>query len=168
MNRAWTTAVACVAALAVANLAYAAKGGGGPNKKPGAQGGGAEHGKGHKHSNKNGHNLLGAKLKHDGKHAVGTLHNHTVTAEVKGGKVVGMAAGDMRVKRVRTKTKMAVIEEGGLIQAAWRSPYLQLAQYDDYYYGYCFEDEYDYDCYWYPASDVDYADYEWEDYDPYY
>jgi hypothetical protein len=133
------------------------------SQQQGDKGGGPGHAK-HQHHQKNAHALLGAKLKQDGKHAVGKFKNRDVTAEVKGGKVVSMAAGDIAPKRVRTKTKMA--DSGGLMLASWGGQ-LQLAQYDTYYYGYCFDDGYDYDCYWYPAEDVDYQDYTWEDYDPY-
>ncbi len=48
---------------------------------------------------------------------------------------------------------------------------MQLAQYSDYgdyYYGFCFDDGYDYVCYWYPYEDIYYDEYQWEDYDPYY
>lgn len=168
MTRVWTTAIAC-ASLLLANSAIAAKpgAGNGPQGQAGGGQAGAEHGKAHhQHVHKNGHALLGEKLKQDGKHALGKLGNRDVTADVKGGKVVGMAAGDLPVKRVKTKNKMASID-GAFIQAAW-NPNIQLAQYDDYYYGYCFDDASDYDCYWYPASDVDYQDYTWDDYDPYY
>ena len=114
----------------------------------------------------NGHNLLGEKLKQDGKHEVGKLANRSVTAEVKKGKVTNMAAGDLPMKRVRTKMKMAMTE-GGIIPVAWGGA-LQLVQYEDYYYGYCFDDGFNFTCYWYPASDVDYVDYSWNEYDPYY
>jgi hypothetical protein len=130
----------------------------------GGKGGGAGKAK-HQHHQKNAHAMLGAKLKQDGKHAVGKFKNRDVTAEVRHGKVVAMAAGDIRAKRVRTKTKMA--DSGGLLLAAWHGDGFQLAQYDTYYYGYCFDDGYDFDCYWYPAEDVDYQDYTWDDYDPY-
>jgi hypothetical protein len=127
------------------------------------QGGGSGKAK-HQHHNKNAHALLGAKLKQNGKHAVGKFKGRDVMAEVRGGKVAAMTAGDLQPKRVRTKTKMA--DSGGLILAAWGGA-VQLAQYDSYYYGYCFDDGYDLDCYWYPAEDVDYVDYTWDDYDPY-
>lgn len=129
----------------------------------GAKGAGPDHKK-RQHHNKNAKAMLGAKLKQDGKHAVGKFKNRDVTAEVRKGKVVAMAAGDLQPKRVRTKTKVA--DSGLLIQAQWGGT-LQLAQYEDYYYGYCFDDGYDLDCYWYPAEDVDYLDYTWDDYDPY-
>jgi hypothetical protein len=166
MSRLWVTLTAC-AGLALAQTSFAAP----PAKEGGAKGGAAQHGQGgakakHQHHNKNAHALLGAKLKQDGKHAVGKFKNRDVTAEVKGGKVVNMSAGDIAPKRVRTKTKMAMAQPE-VIRAAWNGGAVQLAQYDAYYYGYCFDDGYDFDCYWYPAEDVDYADYTWEDYDPY-
>ena len=135
-------------------------------QKGGGGGGGPGTAK-HQHKHANGHAMLGAKLKQDGKHAVGKLKDKTVTAEVKGGKVVGMDAGGLPMKRVKTKQKMAAFDDGGIIRAAF-VPGVQLAQYEEYYYGYCFDDGYDYECYWYPAEDVDYQDYTWEDYDPYY
>ena len=71
---------------------------------------GKERGKGHKHKQMNGHNLLGAKLKQNGKHAVGKLANRDVTVDVKNGKVAAMQAGDLPMKRVKTKQKMAMID----------------------------------------------------------
>ena len=128
---------------------------------------GQERGKGHKHAHKNAHNLLGAKLKQNGKHVVDKLANRDVTADVQNGKIATMAAGDLPMKRVKTKQKMAMIDNA-LIPVAWRG--LQLAQYGGAtdYYGYCFDDGSEFTCYWYPAEDVDYADYSWDDYDPNY
>src|SRR5687768_13471468 len=122
MSRLWVTLVAC-GGLALAQGSFAAP----PDKDQGAkdqgakdQGakarggkdGAAQAGKGagkakHQHKAKNGRALLGAKLKQDGKHAVGKFKNRDVVAEVKGGKVRTMSAGDIAPKRVRTKTKMA-------------------------------------------------------------
>ena len=123
----------------------------------------------HKHVHQNGHNALGAKLKQNGKHEVGKLGNRTVTADVENGKVKNMAAGDLPMKRVKSKMKMASLE-GGVFAVPGAVGGLQFAQYgyDDYYYGYCFDDGYDFTCYWYPASDIDYVDYTWDDYYPYY
>jgi len=166
MSRLWITILAC-AGLAMASTSTAAppdKGGKDKTEQK-AQGGNAGKAK-HKHAHASGKQLLGAKLKHDGKHAVGKFANRTVTAEVKGGKVKNMSAGDLPVKRVKTKTKMA-FEDGGIIRASWSGSF-QLAQYEPYYYGYCFDDGYEFYCYWYPQEEVDYEDYFWEDYDPYY
>ena len=151
--------------IAAVHFAAAREGGNGRGQG-GGQGGGQdaakEHGKGHMHHNKNAHDMLGGKLKQEGKHAVGKFKDKTVTAEVKGGKVRNMTADNLQAKRVRTKMKMASAD-GLIVPIA-----LQLAQYEDYYYGYCFDDGYEFTCYWYPAEDVDYADYSWDDYDPYY
>lgn len=119
----------------------------------------------HNHHHQNGHAALGEKLKQNGKHEVGKVGNHTVIAEVSNGKVKNMSAEGTAVKRVKTKQKMASLENGLVLVSA---DLLHLVQYNDYYYGYCFDDGVDLDCYWYPAEDVDYADYSWDDYDPYY
>jgi hypothetical protein len=162
MKRFWVTVAASASLLVAGDLALARNNdqGKGPDQKS------QEHGKGHKHAHMNGHNLLGAKLKQDGKHEVGKLSNRSVTAEVKNGKVANMAAGDLPVKRVKTKMKMAMLESG-IVPIAWGGTF-QLAQYEDDYYGYCFDDGINFTCYWYPASDVDYVDYSWDEYDPYY
>jgi hypothetical protein len=167
MNRFLVGLCGCAALLMVAPTATAQGGGkkGGDAKQhqqAGAKGGGKAK---HQHHNRNGKSLLGAKLKQDGKHAVGKFKNRDVTAEVKRGKVVAMAAGDIAPKRVRTKTKMASAS-GGLILASWQEGF-QLAQYDTYYYGYCFDDGYEFDCYWYPAEEVEWEPYTWDEYDPY-
>jgi len=163
MTKFWTTMLACASLLVVSNFALAKNDGdkmGSPSH--GAQG----QAHGHKHAHLNGHNLLGDKIKHDGKHELGRLADRVVTADVKNGKVDSMAAGDLPVKRVKTNKKMAELENG-IIPAAWDGGH-QLAQYDETYYGYCFDDGYNYTCYWYAASDVNYADYVWVTYDPYY
>jgi len=168
--------IGCAALLLAGSVsAEQGKGSKGPDqpkdqKQQEQKGGGPEKKAKHNHKHANGKALLGDKLKKDGKHAVGKLANRDVTAEVKGGKVRDMQAGDLPKKRVRTKTKMAAWEDGGVIRAAWTpgAAGLQLAQYQDYWYGYCFDTGYDYECYWYPAEEVYYEDYTWEDYDPYY
>lgn len=159
-----TTCLIACAGLVFATTVEAqpGKNGKGPDGQRGGQGAG--HAK-HQHHHKNAHALLGAKLKQDGKHALGKFKDRDVTAEVKGGKILAMSAGDIQPKRVRSKTKM-VMGPGGFTLASWTPGVLQLAQYDAYDYGYCFDDGYDYDCYWYPADDVAYQDYSWEDYDP--
>ena len=169
MTRIWAGLLGAASLLIVATGATAEQGKGqkGPDlqKQQQQKGGGAGKAK-HQHKNANGHQLIGAKLKQDGKHGLGKLKGRDLVAEVKGGKITAMSAGDLPMKRVRSKTKVAAFDDG-IIRAAW-APGLQLAQYEEYWYGYCFDDGYDYDCYWYPASDVDYEDYAWDDYDPYY
>ena len=99
-----------------------------------------------------GHNLLGAKLNQNGKHEISKIGNNAVTAEVSNKKVVGMSAGNLPVKKVKSNKKMAEIGFDHL-QIAANGP-IQLAQVADVYYGYCFDSGLDEYCYWYPASDV--------------
>ena len=143
-----------------------------PNNQGKGQGKGAEKGQQqaakHMHKHKNGHNLLGAKLKQNGKHEVDKIGARSVTADVNNGKVTNMAAGDLPMKRVKTNMKMAMLQDGGVIYVPGGGTGLQRAQYTDVYYGYCFDDGLNFDCYWYPAEDVDYAAYTWDDYYPYY
>ncbi len=164
MNRIFVALLACAALLIAADHALA--------KPPSDKDKGAvtqEKKAKHSHKQKNGKDLLGAKLKQDGKHNVGKLGKHDVVAEVKKGKVSKMAAGDLPVKHVKTKQKMTWLFDRPVRLASLGA--LQLAQYsdyDDYYYGFCFDDGYDYVCYWYSYDEVYYDEYEWDDYDPYY
>ena len=154
---AFAAAVLAAAALSAAQISAA----------PSASG--QEHGKGHKQHHVNAHDLLGENLHHNGKHDVGKLGTHAVTADVNNNKVVGMDAGGLPVKKVKTKQKMA-LNGMGLIQVAANGE-LQLADYayTDYYYGYCFDDGYETTCYWYTATDVEISGV-WDDYtgDPLY
>src|SRR5512143_501308 len=112
VTRTWAGLIGC-ASLALAAGALAVGSGqaapkeqhGGDQKGGGPPGGGKAK---HQHHQKNGHQLLGAKLKQDGKHAVGKFGSRDVIADVRGGKVAGMSAGDLQGKPVRSKTKMAV------------------------------------------------------------
>ena len=74
-----------------------------------------------------------------------------------------MQAGNLPVKKVKSKKKMAMLSPGILRVSATGE--LQLAQADVYYYAYCFETPTDEECYWYPASDVVVTD-GWVDYVP--
>src|SRR5947209_20435158 len=49
-----------------------------------------------------GHNALGAKLNQDGKHELGKAGKNSVTAEVKGKKVVNVSAGNLPVRKVKS------------------------------------------------------------------
>jgi hypothetical protein len=157
MNKVWATVLGCASVLAVASLVTPTTTQADPP---------ASHKGAHKHTHFNGHDLLGGKIKQDGKHAIGKLGSRSVEAEVKGGKVVGMSAGDLPVKHVTSHTKMAA-SEGAVIRASWNQLF-QPAQYDTVYYGYCFDDGINYTCYWYPESDVAYQDSSWVPYDPTY
>jgi len=99
----------------------------------------------------NGHNLLGAKLHQNGKHQIGKIGNNPVVAEVSNDKVIGMSAGSLQVKRVKSNKRMAGASD--TVQVSANGP-IQLAQTADAYYAYCFDTGIDVECYWYPATDV--------------
>jgi hypothetical protein len=99
----------------------------------------------------NGHNLLGPKLHQSGKHEVGKIGSNAVTAEVSNDKVVGMSAGSLPARKVKSNKKLAS-GDADTVKIAANGP-IQLAQVDVYY-GYCFDTGVDEYCYWYPATDV--------------
>src|SRR3954453_9487955 len=94
--------------------------------------------------------FLGPKLKQNGKHQMGKAGKETVTADVKDGKVVNMNAGNLPVKKVKSKKKMAGLEPGNIKLAA--NGDIHLAQVDVYYYGYGFDTGIEEVYYWYPAE----------------
>ena len=104
----------------------------------------------------NGNALLGAKIKQNGKHKIHTAGKADVFAEVSNGKVVGISAAGMQVKKVKTRQKLA--ESSGVILAG-----MQLVQADVYYYGYWVYDPVGDYYYWF-TSDVVIIDTTWTDY----
>ena len=105
----------------------------------------------------NGQALLGDKIKQNGKHKIRTIGKTDVFAEVNNGKVVGVSAAGMQVKKVRSRQKLAETMPG-LILAS-----LQLAQTDVYYYGYWVYDPVADYYYWF-TSDVVIVDASWAPY----
>ena len=106
----------------------------------------------------NGNALLGVKIKQNGKHKIHTAGKVDVFAEVSNGKVVGVSAAGMQVKKVKTRQKLA--ETPGLILAG-----MQVAQTDVYYYGYWVYDPVADYYYWF-TSDVVVVDTTFVDYVP--
>ena len=104
----------------------------------------------------NGNALPGAKIKQNGKHKIHTAGKADVFAEVSNGKVVGISAAGMQVKKVKTRQKLA--ESSGVILAG-----MQLVQADVYYYGYWVYDPVGDYYYWF-TSDVVIVDNTWTDY----
>ena len=107
--------------------------------------------KGKPHHN-NGAKLLGEKLKKDGKHVLEKKGPHTISVDVRDGKIAGMHVkhdkkGELPVKKYKTRKKMAQAE--GLHYAS----YIQVQ--DQYlgttYIGYAYYDDFgDEQIYWYP------------------
>ena len=124
---------------------------------------------GKKHQHKNGHNLLGAKLKQSGRHQIDKAGQATVSADVSNGKVTAMSAnhpqkGNLPARKVKSRQNMAQIEPR-LVRVA-NAQGAQLAQAIVYTsYGWCFDDGLDVYCYWYPA-DVVIVDTSWVEFIP--
>jgi hypothetical protein len=147
--------LACASIIAAGSISIAA---GAPQGKGQDRGGPAGKSQAQKmHHHKSGHDLLGQKIHQNGKHAVDKFKNRDVTAEVQNNKVVNMAAGELTPMKVKSKMKMADATLPAGIQL------VQLS--DTYYYGYCFDDGIDVQCYWYAAEEVDTSGV-WEDYVP--
>src|SRR5215471_17872553 len=120
-----------------------------------------------KHQHKNGHNLLGDKLKQNGRHQIDKAGQAAVSAEVNNGKVTAMTAnhpqkGNLPARKVKSTQKLARIEPER-IRVAANTGDVQLAQAAVYYYAWCFNDGLDEYCYWYPA-DVVIVDGSWVEY----
>ena len=79
----------------------------------------------------NGKDLLGEKIKKNGKHKIHTTGKKVdVFAEVNNGKVSAVTAAGMQVKKVKSRQKLAETTPGLTLVS------MQLAQADVYYYGY--------------------------------
>ena len=107
----------------------------------------------------NGQALLGDKIKQNGKHKIHTAGKTDVFAEVSNGKVVGVSAAGMQVKKVKSHQKLAATTPGLTLAS------MHLAQTQVYYYGYWVYDPVADYYYWFPA-DVVIVDATWVDYVP--
>ena len=109
--------------------------------------------------------LLGEKIKQNGKHKLGKAGKADVEVDVKAGKVASLTAGSLSVKKVKSKQKLADVSPSVILASA-TSDNIQLAQYSDWYYGYwVYADEEDY-YYWFTADEV-YVDNSWVEYSDY-
>ena len=102
----------------------------------------------------NGVSLLGEKIKQNGKHKIHKAGKVDVFAEVKGGKVVGVTADGMQVKKVKSRQKLAGASSGLIFTGT------ELAQTEVYYYGYWVYDPYGDYYYWF-TTDVVIIDETW-------
>ena len=146
-RRLFTAGAASVGILGMATLVGGARAAGKDDDK--AKGGGKGKGKA-KH--KNGKQLLGDKIKTNGKHALETVGPHSVSVDVKDGKIAGMHVkhnkkGELPITKYKTKTKMA---SANVMQFASMQQ-VQLQDLGTVYIGYSYYDEYGYEeIYWYP------------------
>jgi hypothetical protein len=101
------------------------------------------------------HSMTKDKLKKDGTHEIHKNGKHTVSAEVQGGKIKSFhvkhaTKGEVAVKKVKSKNKMAMLDSDALgTDAPVKAD--TLYSYD----GYCYIDDDDVEnCYWYPVEVV--------------
>jgi hypothetical protein len=122
-----------------------------------AQGMGKQKEKG-KHHHASGQQLLGDKIKTNGQHVIQKNGKHTVSVDVKDGKVAGVHVkhsekGDVPVKKYKTTKKMATRmgESNGISFASHRSMLPQIQDLGTTYIGYAYIDDYgDEYIYWFP------------------
>jgi len=139
-----------VASLAMQGTALAqGKGKGGENK-----GGPDKEKKAKKHEHKNGKNMLGDKIKKNGKHELEKHGKHTAFADVQDGKIRGVSVkhadkGDVPVKKYKTNKKMADASSGGIMPV--NLLYVQAYSLGETWIGYSYIDDYgDEVIYWFP------------------
>jgi hypothetical protein len=105
-----------------------------------------------KAKHRDGRALLGEKIKKNGRHDLEKKGPHTVSAEVKDGKIAGMrvkhdSKGEVAVTKYKTGKKMA--QTGGLVRTSYQ--FAQAQSLGVAYIGYAYIDEYGYEeIYWYP------------------
>ena len=97
----------------------------------------------------------------NGKHKIHTAGKADVFAEVSNGKVVGVSATGMQVRKVKTRQKLALPQSAPVLILAG----MQVAQTDVYCYGYWVYDPVA-DYYYCFTSDVVVVDNTWVDYVP--
>ena len=145
-RRLFTAGLAALGASALAGGAMAA---GKDDDK--AKGSGKDKGKG-KAKHKNGKQLLGEKIKKNGKHVLETNGANTVSVDVKDGKIAGMNVkhskkGELPITKYKTTTKMASAD---VMQFASMQR-VQAQSLGTVYIGFAYYDEYGYEeIYWYP------------------
>ena len=142
-RRLFTTRVALLGISAFVGGAMASDKGQGKEKESKGKG---------KANHKNGKQLLGEKLKKNGKHVLDKKGANTASVEVKDGKIMGVKVkhdrqGDLAVTKYKTSKKMAYLE--GLQLASMRLA--QVENLGTVYIGYAYYDEDGYEeIYWFP------------------
>lgn len=99
-----------------------------------------------------GRKLVADKIKKNGRHDIAKKGLHTVSVDVKDGKIAGMHVkhqnkGDVQVTKYKTNKKMA--QAGGLVLAGYQLAQAQSLGVVYIGYGYIDEDGYE-EIYWYP------------------
>lgn len=106
------------------------------------------------HHHNSGHGLVGERLKTTGTHQLDKKGKHTVSAEVKGGKIAAFhvkheTKGEISVKKYKSKSKMAFNDGPGSpsvpVQTDMGTVYVAYAYLDD---------EGNEEYYWFPAEEI--------------
>ena len=106
----------------------------------------------------NGKNLVGEKIKKNGKQQFHKNGKHTAFVDVKDGKIAGVSVkhaekGDVTVKKYMTKKKMAEVSPGGIQRVSYvpaQYEYLGMT-----WIGYAYIDDWGYEViYWFPYDMV--------------
>ena len=114
-----------------------------------------------KHHHLSGKELLGEKIKTNGKHVFNTNGKYTATATVRGGKIAGINVkhsekGEVAVTKYKTKKRMAAKAEeaDGISLVSYHHGVLaQIQDLGTTYIGYAYTDEYgDEYIYWFPVE----------------
>ena len=135
--------------LAFAGATFAAK----PEGKPGN--GSSQNAHQKKAHHQNGKQLLGEKIKTNGRHAIDRKGDVTASVEVKDGKIVGLHAnhakkGELPVKKYKSSQKMALADG---LQGAAQLTSVQYEYVGTTYIGYAYYDDYgDEQIYWFPVD----------------
>ena len=105
-----------------------------------------------KHHHQDGKQLVGEKIKKNGNHVIHQKGPHTVSVDVKDGKIAGLHVkhakkGDLPVKKYKTTTKM--VQSGGYQYASFNLA--QAQSLGTVYIGYAYYDDFgDEQIYWFP------------------
>jgi len=143
-------ALACaVAAIAVHGASYAQ-----PKEKGGGKGHEGKEKKAKQHKHQNGKDLLGEKIKKNGRHELQRHGKHTAFVNVQDGKIRGVSVkhdekGEVPVKKYKTTKKMADATTGGVMPVSLLL--VQAQSLGTTWIGYSYIDDYgDEVIYWFP------------------
>jgi hypothetical protein len=143
------TALAAALGTAVTGTALGQK----EQKEHGPKGQAKEHGAGKHYNHHDGRQLVGEKIKHEGRHEIDRKGQYSAAVDVKNGKIAGMhvkhdTKGEVPVKKYKTNKDMAK-ESGGFKTTAFiqtQAQYLGTT-----YIGYSYVDDFgNEEIYWFP------------------
>jgi hypothetical protein len=145
-----TLALAC----AIAAISIHGAGNAQPKEKGGGKGPEGKEKKAKQHKHQNGKDLLGDKIKKNGRHELQRHGKHTASVDVQDGKIRGVSVkhdekGEVPVKKYKTNKKMADATAGGVMPVSLLL--VQAQSLGTTWIGYSYIDDYgDEVIYWFP------------------